>query len=92
MRFMCSYTCMVREDMQVVGVSDRDTASRRNWRLRTRCGDPYWEQPKEKEEFEWFLNRGSPTVFVITKPIRQSEVLRGHNFERLQSQSNVTSG
>ena len=29
----------VREDMRVVGVSDRDTASR-NWRLRIRYGDP----------------------------------------------------
>ena len=31
---------VVREDMRVVGVSDRNTASRRNWRLRIRCGDP----------------------------------------------------
>ena len=31
---------VVRENMRVVGVSDRDTASRRNWRLRIRCGDP----------------------------------------------------
>ena len=31
---------VVREDMRVVGVSDRDAASRRNWRLRIRCGDP----------------------------------------------------
>ena len=31
---------VIREDMRVVGVSDRDTASRRNWRLRIRCGDP----------------------------------------------------
>ena len=30
---------VVREDMRVVGVSDRDTA-RRNWRLRIHCGDP----------------------------------------------------
>ena len=28
---------MAREDMRVVGVSDRDAASRRNWRL-----DPLW--------------------------------------------------
>ena len=31
---------VVREDMQVVGVSDRDAVSRRNWRLWIRCGDP----------------------------------------------------
>ena len=31
---------VVREDMRVVGVSDRDTESRRNRRLRIRCGDP----------------------------------------------------
>ena len=31
---------VVREDMRVVGVSDKDMASRRNWRLRIRCGDP----------------------------------------------------
>ena len=31
---------VVREDMRAAGVSDRDTASRRNWRLRIRCGDP----------------------------------------------------
>ena len=36
MRFMD----VVREDTRVVGVSDRDTTSRRNWRLRIRCGDP----------------------------------------------------
>ena len=30
---------VIREDMRVVGVSDGDTASRRNWRLRIRCGD-----------------------------------------------------
>ena len=36
MRFMD----VVREDIRVVGVSDRDMASRRNWRLRIRCGDP----------------------------------------------------
>ena len=34
MRFMD----VVRKDMRVVGVSDR--ASRRNWRLSIRCGDP----------------------------------------------------
>ena len=31
---------MIRENMRVVGVSDRDTANRRNWRLQIRCGDP----------------------------------------------------
>ena len=36
MRFMD----VVREGMQVVEVSDRDTASRRNWRLRIGCDDP----------------------------------------------------
>ena len=36
MRFMD----VVREDIQVVGVSDRDMASRRNWRLQICCGDP----------------------------------------------------
>ena len=33
------YMDAVREDMRVVGVSDRDTANR-SWRLRIRCGDP----------------------------------------------------
>ena len=46
MRFMD----VVRGDMRMVGVSDRDMASRRNWRLRIHCGDPQWEQLKEKEE------------------------------------------
>ena len=31
---------VVREDMRVVGVSDRDMSSRRNCRLWIRCGDP----------------------------------------------------
>ena len=31
---------VVRRDMRVVGVSDRNTASWRNWRLQIRCGDP----------------------------------------------------
>ena len=31
---------VVREDMRVVGVSDRDTTTGRNWRLRIQCGDP----------------------------------------------------
>ena len=36
MRFMD----VIREDMRVVGVSDRDTTSRRNWKLQIHCGDP----------------------------------------------------
>ena len=36
MRFMD----VEREDMRVIGLSDRDMVSRRNWRLRIRCGDP----------------------------------------------------
>ena len=31
---------VVKEDMQVVGVSDRDMTSRRNCRLQIRCGNP----------------------------------------------------
>ena len=31
---------VLREDMRVVGVSDRDMTSRKNWRLRIRCDDP----------------------------------------------------
>ena len=33
-------------DMRVVGVSDRDTESMINWRLRIRCGDPQWSNRK----------------------------------------------
>ena len=31
---------VVRGDMRVVGVSERNTASWRNWRLQIRCGNP----------------------------------------------------
>ena len=41
---------VARGDMRVVGVSDRDTASRRNWRLRIRCGDPNGSSRKEKKK------------------------------------------
>ena len=36
MRFMD----VVKEDMRVIGVSDRDTTRRRNWRLRIRLVTP----------------------------------------------------
>ena len=41
---------VVREDMRVFGVSDRDTASWRNWRLRIRCGDPNGSSRKKKKK------------------------------------------
>ena len=49
MRFMD----VVWEDMQMVGVSDWDVASRRNWRLQICCGDPQWEQLKERKRRLW---------------------------------------
>ena len=39
-RLKMEFMDVVREDMRVVGVSDKDVASRRNWRLRICCGDP----------------------------------------------------
>ena len=42
----------VREDnvMAEVKVTEEDTEDRNNWRLTIRCGDPWWEKPKEEEK------------------------------------------
>ena len=36
--------------MAEVEVTEEDTVDRRNWRKKIRCGDPWWEKPKEEEE------------------------------------------
>ena len=41
---------VVKEDMAEVEVTEEDTVDRRNWRKKIRCGDPWWEKPKEEEE------------------------------------------
>ena len=41
---------VVKEDMAEVEVTEEDTVDRRNWRKKLRCGDPWWEKPKEEEE------------------------------------------
>ena len=40
---------VVKEDMAEVEVTEEDTVDRRNWRKKIRCGDPWWEKPKEEE-------------------------------------------
>ena len=44
---------VVKEDMAEVEVTEEDTADRNNWRWKIRCGDPWWEKPKEEEESRW---------------------------------------
>ena len=41
---------VVKEDMTEVEVTEEDTVDRNNWRRKIRCGDPWWEKPKEEEE------------------------------------------
>ena len=41
---------VVKEDMAEVEVTEEDTVDRRNWRKKIRCGDPWWEKPKEEED------------------------------------------
>ena len=40
---------MVKEDMAEVEVTEEDTEDRINWRRQIRCGDPWWEKPKQEE-------------------------------------------
>ena len=37
----------VKEDM---AEEEEDTKDRNNWKWKIRCGDPWWEKPKEGEE------------------------------------------
>ena len=41
---------VVKEDMAEVEVTEEDTVDRNNWKRKIRCGDPWWEKPKEEEE------------------------------------------
>ena len=43
---------VVKEDMKVVGVREEDAEDRVRWRQLIRCGDPWREKPKGKEEEE----------------------------------------
>ena len=40
---------VVKEDMAEVEVTEEDTVDRNNWRMKIRCGDPWWEKPKEED-------------------------------------------
>ena len=40
---------VVKEDTAEVEVTEEDTVDRNNWRWKIRCGDPWWEKPKEEE-------------------------------------------
>ena len=42
---------VVKEDMAEVEVTEEDTEDRNNWRWKICCGDPWWEKPKEEEEY-----------------------------------------
>ena len=33
-----------------IEVTEEDTENRNSWRRKIRCGDPWWEKPKEEEE------------------------------------------
>ena len=46
MRFMDT----VREDMAVAKVEKGNAEDRIQLRRKIRCGDPWWEKPKEEEE------------------------------------------
>ena len=41
---------VVKEDKAEVEVTEEDTEDRSNWRWKIRCGDLWWEKPKEEEE------------------------------------------
>ena len=41
---------VVKEDMAEVEVTEEDTVDINNWRRKIRCGDPWWEKPKEEAE------------------------------------------
>ena len=43
---------VVREDMQVAGVTEEDAEARKRWKRMIRCGDPKREQPKEEEDLQ----------------------------------------
>ena len=40
---------VVKKSMAVVEVTEEDAVDRNNWRMKIRCGDPWWEYPKEEE-------------------------------------------
>ena len=40
---------VVKEDMAEVEVTEEDTVDRNNLRKKIRCGDSWWEKPKEEE-------------------------------------------
>ena len=48
----------MKEDMTEAKVTEEDTEDRNNWKWKIRCGDPWWEQPKEEDlssiEKYWF--------------------------------------
>ena len=52
---------MVKEDMAEVEVTEEDTEDRINWRRQIRCGDPWWEKPKQEEEV--------PRIFTPSKSL-----------------------
>ena len=41
---------IVKEDLKVVGATEKDTEDRTKWRRIIRGGDPEWDKPKGKEE------------------------------------------
>ena len=43
---------VVKEDLAEVEMTAEDTEDRNNWRTKIRCGDLWWEKPKEEEEFK----------------------------------------
>ena len=46
------YIDVVKEDMAEVYTTDEDNEDRNNRGWKIRCGDPYWEKPKEEEDEE----------------------------------------
>ena len=47
---------VVRENMEMVGVTEEDTEDRVRWRrVIHRCGDPKREHPKEQEDYQYCI-------------------------------------
>ena len=40
---------MLREDVTVAEVTEKEAEDRKKWRWKIRCGDPWWEKPKVED-------------------------------------------
>ena len=59
---------VVTEDMAEVEVTEEGSVDRNNRRRKIRCGDPWWEKPKEEEEavgLECYRGGGATGIFLF---------------------------